>query len=114
MLTMMNWNQKITRTMQDNNDCALNDLLGDLFTDTDMYATTKDKEDAVNEEIVNFRKDIVIPMSANPLEWWRKYNANYPILSKLAMKYLSIPATSYLQNECFQQLGTFYQLRDQQ
>ncbi|KAK6169740.1 hypothetical protein SNE40_020731 [Patella caerulea] len=96
---------KITRTMQDNNDCALNDLLGDLFTDTDMYDTTKDKEDAVNEEIVNFRRDIVIPMSANPLEWWRKNNANYPILSKLAMKYLSIPATSLPSERVFSTAG---------
>jgi hypothetical protein len=31
---------------------------------------------------------------SNPLDWWRINESNFPYLAKLALKYLSIPATS--------------------
>ena len=35
-----------------------------------------------------------LPEDAKPLEFWRDNRIRYPILSQLAMKYLSIPASS--------------------
>jgi len=41
----------------------------------------------------------------NPLEWWRVNNNTYPHLSKLALKYLSIPATSAPSERVFSTAG---------
>ncbi|KAJ8012541.1 hypothetical protein DPEC_G00043890 [Dallia pectoralis] len=36
----------------------------------------------------------VLDSEENPLEWWGKHHVHFPNLSKVAKKYLSIPATS--------------------
>jgi len=41
----------------------------------------------------------------NPLEWWRVNNNTYPHLSKLALKHLSIPATSAPSERVFSTAG---------
>jgi hypothetical protein len=41
----------------------------------------------------------------NPLHWWRDHESDYPHLAKLAMKYLSIPATSAPSERVFSTAG---------
>ncbi len=33
-------------------------------------------------------------MFEDPLQWWKIYGVHFPIMSRLARKYLAIPATS--------------------
>ena len=35
-----------------------------------------------------------VPQDQDPLLWWRMYGARFPVLSRLARKFLSAPATS--------------------
>ena len=38
--------------------------------------------------------DGLLPVEANPLVWWKKYDVNFPNLSQVARRYLAIPATT--------------------
>jgi len=41
------------------------------------------------------------PRKSNPLDYWKEKQVLYPILAKLAVKYLSIPATSVASERLF-------------
>jgi hypothetical protein len=41
----------------------------------------------------------------NPLEWWRNNQQNFPILSRIVKRYLSIPATSVECERIFSKAG---------
>lgn len=45
-------------------------------------------------ELETYLTESCIEMSSNPLEYWNINSYRYPVLSKLAAKYLAIPATS--------------------
>ena len=49
------------------------------------------------------------PKSVDPLLWWRDHKSSYPILSKLAQKYLSIPSTSVPSSPT---LATIFRLKE--
>ena len=40
-----------------------------------------------------------------PLLWWKQYSSQFPVLSKLALKYLCIPATSVSNERAFSAAG---------
>lgn len=42
---------------------------------------------------------------SNPLDWWRENEMKYPLLSSIAKRYLSIPATSAPIERLFSQMG---------
>jgi len=50
-------------------------------------------------------RDPTTRIIGNPLEWWRVNNNTYPHLSKLALKHLSIPATSAPSERVFSTAG---------
>jgi len=51
-------------------------------------------EEKVNQEISTYLKVPRLDYELNPLEWWKNNENAYPILAKLAKKYLTVPATS--------------------
>ena len=48
----------------------------------------------VESELANYRVEETMPLNSNPLLWWEANELKYPILSKLAKKYICVPATS--------------------
>ena len=56
----------------------------------------KTPENQAEEEMGRFNETAPMPITkgANPLNWWREQECEYPLLSKLAKRYLCIPGTS--------------------
>ena len=75
---------------------ALGDLLGDSSA---AVEPAEQSNRGVEKEIKIYSREVSIPLTSCPLEWWRKNCSLYPLLSPLAKAYLSIPATS-VPSEC--------------
>lgn len=84
--------------------CALTDLLGDVFI-TNVEPATKSRLQQANDEITNYRKEPVLPMNENPLAWWEKNGFQFPMLGRLAKRYLCVPATSVPAERVFSTAG---------
>lgn len=52
------------------------------------------EEDKIRAELSAYLLSPDIDPDTDPLQWWKVHDTNFPRLSKLARKYLSIPATS--------------------
>lgn len=68
------------------------------FCDTVPGAAKKLKtpENQAHEEMARFKETAPMPITkgANPLNWWKEHECEYPLLSNLAKRYLCIPRTS--------------------
>lgn len=62
-------------------------------------------EQAMEAEVNNYMLSPTIDSEANPLAWWQKNKSSFPHLSKLARKYLCIPATSSPSERLFSTSG---------
>ena len=62
------------------------------------------KNDA-KEELSRYMLEKNIPANESPLKWWRRNRDIYPLMSKLALKYLCIQATSTAAERSFSLLG---------
>ena len=67
----------------------------------------KTPENQTEEETGRFKETALMPITkgANPLNWWRKHECEYPLLSKLAKRYLCIPGTSVSSERVFSTAG---------
>ena len=54
---------------------------------------TLNNKERVNDELTRYLQCPQPEMKSNPLQWWKCHQNNFPILSHLARKYLSICAT---------------------
>ncbi|KAI2655656.1 E3 SUMO-protein ligase ZBED1 [Labeo rohita] len=70
--------------------------LGSFFKITERASPTQPphQEQAVASELQSYLQCADLDSEENPLDLWREHQRVYPQLSKLAKKYLSIPATS--------------------
>ncbi|GAA6085058.1 zinc finger BED domain-containing protein 1-like, partial [Tachysurus ichikawai] len=66
------------------------DGYGSSVLDTDYTLQLQSLEAEMSSYLVSPMLD----SEANPLDWWRKHHVHLPTLSKVAKKYLCIPATS--------------------
>lgn len=74
-----------------------------------------DGEVAVREEVQRYFKLKIsnASLSQSPVKWWRERCGAFPVLSKLAAKYLSVPASSASVERVFSQAGlTLTKLRN--
>ena len=56
--------------------------------------TPQTAEQKMNNEVEDYLKHTVIDPETNPLKWWSAHDADFPVISKLARKYLCICASS--------------------
>ncbi len=68
-------------------------------------SSTMQLEDAIKAELDNYLMTPTIDGEEDPLAWWRMHNVNFPWLSKLARKFLCIPATSSPSERLFSASG---------
>ncbi|KAK0140110.1 Zinc finger BED domain-containing protein 1 [Merluccius polli] len=68
--------------------------LGSFFKVTERASPAHPPHQAVASELQSYLQCADLDSEENPLDWWREHQRVYPRLSKLAKKYLSIPATS--------------------
>lgn len=74
--------------------CALVDLLGATFASTSDNTAPKSEHDVAAAEIKRYRDETPLPLTGNPLSWWKDHEQEYPQLSKVARSFLCIPGTS--------------------
>ncbi|XP_060774450.1 E3 SUMO-protein ligase ZBED1-like [Neoarius graeffei] len=68
-------------------------------------SSTVQLEDTIKAELDNYLITPTIDGEQDPLAWWRVHHVNFPWLSKLARKYLCIPATSSPSERLFSASG---------
>ena len=101
---------KKQRTIVNNDDDYINALLSD--SDSDEEATPVD---SIEEEF-NLYMRMVVPWpkkepgkekeKPNRLKWWKTKQDTFPIISKLARRYLAVPASSVPSERVFSVAGT--------
>ncbi|XP_063761540.1 E3 SUMO-protein ligase ZBED1-like isoform X1 [Eleginops maclovinus] len=80
--------------------------LGSFFkTKAVPASSTVQLEDTIKAELDNYLITPTIDGEQDPLAWWRVHNVNFPWLSKLARKYLCIPAMSAPSERLFSASG---------
>ena len=74
----------------------LKKLLGDKFGAPSQRAAARSVslEDQAEAELVRYKAEPQSPLEHCPLQWWRDHHTIYPLLSRLARKYLCLPSTS--------------------
>lgn len=75
-----------------------------------MKTSTSEAEN----ESRRYFKEANIPRNANPLNWWKLNEVQFPHLKILAQKYLCIPATATASNRLFTKEGDLVSLRREQ
>uniref|UniRef100_A0A667YW07 BED-type domain-containing protein n=1 Tax=Myripristis murdjan TaxID=586833 RepID=A0A667YW07_9TELE len=65
----------------------------------------EEQEENSESELEQYLSLPAIPLEADPLEWWKKHEQQYPIMSRLARKFLCIPATSVASERVFSAAG---------
>ncbi|XP_037629812.1 E3 SUMO-protein ligase ZBED1-like [Sebastes umbrosus] len=84
---------------------AMGSLFGDLYSDKSSGNGDKCNRDEI-QEMQAYMKETPLSADSNPLLWWRDTGCNrYPLLSKLARKYLCVPGTSLRSERVFSSAG---------
>ena len=81
----------------------LSDWLGDLIPPEEKPSISASQR--VDNEIQTYRSEPDLEMDGDPLSWWSNYGYAYPTLSRLAKKYLCVPATSGPSERVFSAVG---------
>lgn len=71
--------------------------LGSFFKGSEAIPSatpTLSLQQSLEAEMSSYLVSPMLDSEANPLDWWRKHHVHFPNLSKVAKRYLCIPATS--------------------
>ena len=74
----------------------LKKLLGDKFraSSTTVAGSLVSLEDQAQAELSRYKAESQSPLEHCPLQWWRDHRTIYPLLCRIARKYLCLPGTS--------------------
>ncbi|KAK1874904.1 Zinc finger BED domain containing protein 1, partial [Dissostichus eleginoides] len=67
--------------------------LASFFKKKTVSSTSQSEQDKIEAELSSYLLSSETDPDTDPLQWWKLHEANFPRLSNLAKKYLSIPAT---------------------
>ncbi|CAM4579173.1 unnamed protein product [Leuciscus chuanchicus] len=86
---------------------TLADLLGQTYGGAVRPShKKKNTHDQAEEEMTRYKEAAPMPLAgANPLDWWKQHQSEYPLLSHLAKRYLCIPGTSVSSERVFSTAG---------
>ena len=77
----------------------------DLLLGSENGSTHADEEDPIMQEVDQYLKEPNAPRESSPLLWWKANQRCFPLTTKLAKKYLGIPATSTPSERVFSTAG---------
>ncbi|XP_077314545.1 E3 SUMO-protein ligase ZBED1-like [Lithobates pipiens] len=80
-------------------------LLGQSFTDTEGTIEPKTPYAKAEEEMEKYCKAPPLPLTEEPLNWWREHQVTFPLFSQLSKQYLCIPGTSVSAERVFSTEG---------
>lgn len=83
---------------------ALLDLLGQTFKNTSS-THSESVVSVAEKEIKQYQNVPSLPLTEDPLLWWKSQEHVYPLLSKLAQMHLCIPGTSVAAERVFSTAG---------
>ena len=61
--------------------------------------------EAINVELSLYLQEVRLDAESDPLEWWKLHEMTFPMLSKVAKKFLAVPATSAASEQLFSRSG---------
>ena len=67
----------------------------------------------VSKELENYLKERKLKVDEDPFAWWRNRRDEYPLMSKLARKYLAVQGTSTPAERVISRLGAVFTKRRQ-
>lgn len=82
---------------------VLHELLSDVFVT--HVEPAKSVQELVQSEVIKYKAEPPLCLTANPLCWWKTNELQFPFLSKLAKALLCIPATSVPSERVFSTAG---------
>lgn len=82
---------------------ALVNLLGK--TVTEVRAAPKSVSTRAEEEMKKYSEQPALPLTEDPLMWWKSKEKDLPLLAKLAQRILCIPGTSVAAERVFSTAG---------
>lgn len=83
-------------------------MLGSTFGEarqTPVPPPDKSPFDIAEKEVSGYQTAAPLPLAENPLDWWKKHHNEYPLLAKLAKRYLCVPGTSVSAERVFSTAG---------
>lgn len=83
---------------------ALESLLGEAYRPREGEAQKTPAEKA-KDEIRRYRAARAAGLQENPLDWWRSNEREYPLLARVAKRYLCVPGTSVASERVFSTAG---------
>jgi len=70
-----------------------------------LYCHDSLPENEISDQFQGYLAESQLRFDFDPFEWWKTHEHKYPAIAKLALKYLTIPATSVSSERCFSTAG---------
>lgn len=84
---------------------ALVNLLGEIFKHARSSLTPSSPSFKAEKEVQRYQDSPPLPLSDEPLGWWKSEACKYPHLAGLAQRYLCVPGTSVPSERIFSTAG---------
>ena len=84
---------------------ALECLLGEAYRPREEEGAQKSRAEEAEDEVRRYRSRRPAGLQENPLAWWKENKKEYPLLARLARRYLCVPGTSVASERVFSTAG---------